>query len=484
MSLQSRTIAGVLWSFIEQLLRRGVSIIVTLLLARFLVPEDFGLLAMMTVFIAIATALMDSGIKQAVIRKLNPDAAYFSTAFYTNLALGAIAYILLFAAAPFIANFYEEPRLTLLIRVAGVAVLINAFQVIQVAMLSRDLNFKLQMNATVPAALISGLVAVVLAYLGFGVWALVTQTLLSALLVVAVYWWIQPWRPSAVFDVTAMKEMYSFGYKLFLSGILQAISKNIYVLVIAKVFSAGVAGLYFFSERIKSLVITQLVLSVQKATYPALATLQEDNRKLKNGYRNVMRVTTFLLFPVMLLMAALAEPLFELLFPERWLPAVTYLQLMCVVGILYPIHSINLNILKVKGRSDLVLWLEIFKKTTLFLVLFFSYRYGVIGIIIGQGVQSVISYLPNSYFSKQLIGYSVKDQLIDIAPALGIAGIVSLLAFLLHPLVQLDPLLVLVIFGTLGGLMYIGMAKLLKLPAYQLAEGMIRKHVVSRAKVV
>lgn len=482
MKLRSSVIAGVLWSFLEQLLRRGISIIVTLLLARFLVPEDFGLLAMMTVFIAIATALMDSGIQQAVIRKLEPDEAYFSTAFYTNLALGALAYTLLFVTAPFIASFYEELRLTLLIRVAGVVVLINAFQVIQVAMLSRDLNFKMQMKASVPAAVISGILAVVLAYMGFGVWALIAQTVLSALLIVLIYWWVQPWRPKAIFDLASLKEMYSFGYKLFLSGLLDTVSRNIYVLVIAKVFSAGVAGLYFFAERIKDLVISQLVSSVQKVTYPALSSLQDDNVKLKEGYRNVMQVTTFMLFPAMLMLAALAQPLFELFFPERWLPAVPYLQLMCIVGVLYPVHSINLNILKVKGRSDLFLGLEVFKKITLFVVLFISYRYGVIGILIGRGVQSLVSYAPNSYFSKQLIGYSVREQVQDILPSLGVAAAVSLTIYFVQHLLVMPPFMSLLVYGTMGLVVYLLLAKVFKLSAYLLAEKMIRKRHSSSTK--
>lgn len=482
LQIRSSVITGVIWSFFEQLLRRGISIIVTLLLARFLVPEDFGLLAMMTVFISIATALMDSGIQQALIRKLEPDDAYFSTAFFTNLGLGALAYILLFSAAPFISSFYEEPRLTLLIRVAGIVVLINAFQVIQVAMLSRDLNFKMQMKASVPAAIISGTLAVVMAYMGFGVWALIAQTVLSALLIVLIYWWVQPWRPQLVFDPSALKEMYSFGYKLFLSGVLDTVSRNIYVLVIAKVFSAGIAGLYFFAERIKDLVISQLVQSVQKVTYPALSTLQDDDAKLKEGYRNVMQLTTFMLFPAMLMLAALAKPLFELFFPERWLPAVPYLQLMCIVGVLYPIHSINLNILKVKGRSDLFLGLEVFKKITLFIVLFVSYHYGVIGILIGKGLQSIIAYIPNSYFSKRLICYSVREQLSDVLPGLGLAAAVSLVIYYAQLFVVLPPLISLIVYSAAGLAAYLLLAKTFKLTAFQLAESMIRKRLPRRVK--
>ena len=482
MALAAKTTIGVMWSFFEQLLRHGVSILVTLLLARFLVPEDFGLLAMMTVFIAIATSLMDSGIKQAVIRKLNPDDAYFSTAFYTNLALGLLAYSLLFIASPFIADFYDEPRLTLLIRVVGIVVVINSFQIIQVAMLSRNLNFKLQMKANVPAGIISGIVAVVMAYAGFGIWALITQTVLNALIVVIVYWLIQDWRPKRKFDIPSLIEMYSFGYKLFLSGLLNTISRNIYVLVIAKIFSASVAGLYFFAEKIKGLVISQLASSIQAVTYPALSTLQDDDQKLKEGFRNVMRVTTFVLFPAMLMLASIAEPLFESIFPERWMPAVPYLQIMCITGILYPLHSINLSILKVKGRTDLYLGLEVFKKITLFLILFISYRFGVVGILIGSGVQSIISYIPNSYFAKQLINYGVKEQLADILPSLVIAIVVSLLAYFLSIVLTTSSIIKLMVIGFSSVVAYLILAKIFKLDAFKFVESIFLKRFIKISK--
>lgn len=477
MTQKNKILNGVVWSFFEQLLKRGVSVLVTLLLARFLVPEDFGLLAMMTVFIAIGIAVMDSGINQAVIRKLEPDEAYFSTAFYANLALGVLAYTLLFIAAPFIADYYEELRLTLLLRVAGIVIIINSFQVIQVAMLSRALNFKAQMKASLPAAIISGLIAVLLAYQGFGVWALIVQTLLSALIAVIIYWWIQPWRPKLAFQLSALKEMYGFGYKLFLSGLLDTVAKNIYVLVIAKVFSTTEAGLFFFAGRIKEIVITQLVTSVQKVTYPALSKLQDDNVKLKESYRNVLQVITFILFPAMLMLAALAEPLFEFLFPERWLPAVPYLQLMCIAGMLYPLHAINLNILKVKGRSDLFLGLEVIKKTLLVIVLFISYRYGVIGILIGRGIQSLIAYVPNAYFSSQLINYKINEQIRDVSSNFILAIIVSASMYLLVGLLDLKPIFELIIVGILGLVVYILSAKIMKLHAYILAEKMIKERL-------
>lgn len=484
MTLLSKTVNAVWWSFLEQLLRRGVSILVTLFLARFLVPEDFGLLAVMTVFIVIATALMDSGIAQAVIRKLNPDDAYYSTALYANISLGGLAYSLLFFSAPFIAEFYDEQRLTLLIRVAGCVVVINAFQVIQVAMLSRDLNFKMQMQANVPAGIVSGSVAVLMAYLGFGVWALITQTVLNALLVVIAYWWMQPWRPSQEFDIASLKEMYNFGYKLFLSRLLSALAKNMHVLVIAKVFSSQLAGLYFFADRVKSLIVDQLVTSIQKVTYPALSTLQDDNVRLKENYRKVLQTTTFLLSPTILIFAALAEPLFLVLLPARWLPAVPFLQLMCLIALLYPLQSINLNILKVKGRSDLYLAISIFKKVTLFAILFISYRYGVIAILLGKLLQSFISYLPNGYYSYRLIGYSYKEQISDVLPNLLLSLFVSACVLAMVKWLPLPPLVLIVLGFTLGTVMYLGIAKILHLASIVMVQDIVIKKIGKKSDKV
>lgn len=471
--LQNRTITGVLWNFLEQLSKRGISIIVTLILARFLVPEDFGLMAMMAVFVAIATALMDSGIKQAVIRKQNANQDDFNTAFYANLALGGIAYLTLFATAPMIADFYQEPRLVTLIRVAGVVVLIDSFRVIQTAILSRELNFKAQLQAIVPGTFISGISAVAIAYAGGGVWALVAQMIISATIVTLLLWFLVRWRPTLSFDKTSLKEMYSFGYKLFLSGLLETTFKNIYVIVIAKIFSSAIAGLYFFAERIKDLVVNQLVIAIQTVTYPALSSVQDDDVKLKAGYRKVLQATTFFIFPAVLMLAALAEPLFQVIFPERWLAAVPYLQLMCIAAVLYPLHSINLNILKVKGRSDLFLGLEVFKKAVLCLLLFLTFRYGVTAILVGRIVQSILAYIPNCYFSSRLIDYRIREQLSDVMPTLLLSIVISGSAYMLVRASIMPPLLKLLLFGFVGLFLYLLIAKLMKLESYQLAEGVL-----------
>ncbi|WP_176475890.1 lipopolysaccharide biosynthesis protein [Halomonas salipaludis] len=466
--LRARTVSGIFWTFLEQFSKRGISLLVTLLLARLLLPEDFGLLAMISVFVTIASSLMDSGIKQAVIRRKEVDQDALNTAFYANIFLGLVAYLILYVGAPYIANFYDEERLIQLIRVAGLVVIINSLHIIQSAILTRDLNFKLQLKASIPASFISGVTAVFVAYFDGGVWALIVQLLLSSLLLALFLWWMQNWRPSFTFDFLVLRELYSFGYKLFLANLLTQITKNIYVLVIASLFGAAVAGLYYFSHRIKELVVDQLVRAVQKVTYPALSKLQDESVRLKEGYRKVLQVTTFILYPCVFMLAALASPLFDIAFPDRWKPAIPYLQIMCIASLLYPLHAINLNILKVKGRSDLYLGISVLKKVMTFSILFFSYRFGVIGILIGQVFLGVLAYIPNSYYSDKLIGYSVVEQFKDFFPAFIISSFVSGVVYWAVSISYFSSTLEVLIYGVLGSVAYILLCAVFRVPGFSL----------------
>ena len=428
---------------------------------------------MMAIFLAVANSLMDSGFKQALIRLHWADQIDYNTAFYTNLALGMLSYALLFAVAPFIADFYDQPRLVALIRVAGIAILINSFQIIQSAVLSRNLNFRAQLHATVPAGIISGLIAVGLAYAGFGVWALIAQMLLAAFITTVLLWYLQGWRPSCGFSRKSLSTMYNFGYKLFLSGLLDITFKNIYVMVIAKIFAASIAGYYFFAYKIKDLIISQLVGAIGNVTYPALATMQNDNVRLKAGYRKILQVTTFLLFPAMAFLAALAGPIFRIFLPDKWLPALPYLQLMCIAGFLYPLHSINLNILKVKGRSDLFFYLEIYKKIVAVIILLVSIRYGVTGILIGQIIGSFLSYIPNSYFSSRLISYTIREQMADFLPGLGLSGVIAVSIYAAGLFLNWPASIKLALLALLSSILYLIGAHLFKLPAYIFTRQML-----------
>lgn len=480
-NLKIKATSAVIWNFTELMLRRGAGGLTTLVLAWFLTPEDFGLVAMMAVFLSLSNVLVDAGFSQALIRKQSVSSRDYNTAFYSNIAFAVIAYAGLFLAAPAIASFYEESRLVSLVRVAGLAVIFTALSAVQLAVLSRELKFRLQLQVSLPAALISGLIAILLAYLEAGVWALVGQILVQAMVTAILYWGLAIWRPSFSFGWAEFKTLFSFGGYLLLNQVTTVPFKYMYVIVIAKLFSSQLAGLFFFSQKIRDLLVEQLVSSVQTVTFPALATLQDDPKRLKNGYRQVIATTTFLVFPGLIFLVALAENLFHLFLPESWWEATIYVQLLCIAALMNPLNAINLNILKVTGRSDLVFYLGLFKKALAIGIFAVSFRYGVMAIIMGQIVHSVLAYLPNSHYSKRLIHYSVSEQLADILPGLMLAGSIGVLIWWLQSISDMHEITELAIFGCGAVVAYIIGAWILKLQAFDLAAELIKAKLKVKA---
>lgn len=481
-TLRHKTITGIIWTFLEQIFRVGIQTITTIILAWFLLPEDFGLMAMIAVFFAIANSLIDSGFSQALIRKKEVSQTDYSTAFYTNLVLGLLVYALLFASAPFIAIFYDEPRLVDLVRVVGLVVIINSFQLVQVADLTRKLNFKVQFGVALPSAIFSGIVAVSMAAMGFGVWSLAAQMLISSFAVTALYWIINKWRPSTDFSVESLNEMFGFGSKLLASGLINTAFQNIYVIVIGKLFSATLVGYYFFAQKIQQLVVTQLTGAVQKVTYPALSTIQDDNKALKEFYRKIIQVVAYVVFPCMIALVVLAESLFSVMLKEDWQPAVPYLQLLCIAGLLYPLHGINLNILKVKGRSDLFLYLEIVKKLMIVIIILISIQFGIFGILVGQIVSSTLAYIPNSYFSIKLIDYSVPEQLQDFIPTLLLAVTMGGIMYVAGLFIPHNEFAYILMIGLVGAIFYFLTNHLLKMPAQLLLLQILKEQYLQKSQ--
>lgn len=387
--------------------------IFTLFLARLLVPEDFGLIAMMMVFFELTNVLIESGMGQALIRSKEVSDSDLSTVFYMNLGICSVSYILLYLGAPYIAKFYNQPLLTSLVRISGLVVFFNAVKVVQIAVLSRQMNFREQMRANTLGVIGSGIIAVLAAYMGAGVWSLVAQLLASASISAIILWSASSWRPGLEFSGESFKRLFGFGSHLLAEGFLTILFQNSYLLVIGRLFSAEATGLYFFARKISQLMSEQLTGAVQQATYPALATLQDDDEVLKRKYRVITQLLMFVVAPVMFFLAAVAEPMFDLLFDDKWQGAVFYLQLLSIIGVLYPLHAMNINILNVKGRSDLVLKVGLIKKTVGLLLLIVSIPFGVFGIVLGQIIGSILALIPNVYFSNKLINYGPKVQLID-----------------------------------------------------------------------
>tara|TARA_B100000614_G_C14557319_1_gene495981 strand:- start:1192 stop:2619 length:1428 start_codon:yes stop_codon:yes gene_type:complete len=414
MSIQKKTFHSFIWSFIEQIGIKGITGAVTIILAKFLNPEDFGLIAMLTVFIQIANSLMDFGLNQALIRKDGANETDYSTVFFTNVLFGVTAYSILFFFSTTIANFYQEQRLVFLIRIIGITIIINSFKIVQETKLTKALNFKGIVKVTFPASLISCIFAVSLAYYGYGIWALVIQMLSSSFLSTSFMFLLYRWVPKAEFSILSFKENFNFGFKLALSQLVDIIFQNIFVIVIAKYFSAQEAGYYFFAHRLRQFVIFQFNIAVQKVSFPALSLIQNDNLQLKIACRKLMNILTLIIFPVVIFSASLGTPLFHLFLSKQWSEAVPVFQLLFIAGLIVPMHSVNINILKIKGRTDIILYLELIKKTIIFLVLLITTQYGVIIILYGQIFTSFINYIPNVIFSKKLINYSVWEQFSDV----------------------------------------------------------------------
>jgi O-antigen/teichoic acid export membrane protein len=423
-SLHRKITVGTFWNLVSLTFNRAATVIFTIFLARFLAPEAFGLVAMISICFQLGTTLAISGLGQAIIQAKTVDDADLSTVFYSNLALSAIAYLLLVLIAPYVADFYGNPELTRIIRVVCLVVLVNAFKLIQTAVQSREMNFRVQMQADAAGASVSGLAAVAMAYAGFGVWSLVSQILLAAVVSTLVLWYASPWRPGWVFSWHSFNRMFGFGSKLLTERVLNTLFTNSYLIVIGKMFSAELTGLFFFATRISSLVSDQLTNALQRASFPALSTLQEQHEVLKHRYRQLVQISIFVIALGMAMLGALADPLFALAFDTRWERAVPYLQVMCVTGVLYPLHAMNVNLLQVTGRADLFLKVGIIKKSINLLVLVLAIPFGVMGIVIGQLVGSSLALIPNGYYSAKLVNYGVSEQVNDAGKPI-VAALIS-----------------------------------------------------------
>lgn len=419
-----------IWTVSERLGVQFVQLLVQIILARLLEPAQFGLIGMLLIFTAVAQSIMDSGFGSALIQKKDADQTDYSSIFFFNLLLGFILALILFLSAPLIAQFYLQPELIPILRALSLTLIINAFGLVQMSLLAKKLEFKTQMKISMLAVIISGVVGIVMAYRGFGVWSLVVQMVSKSLFQAIFLWLFNDWRPTAVFSISSLKSMFSFGSKLLVSGLIDTIFNNIYQTFIGKVYSPTDLGFYSKAKSIETAAVQATSSSLGQVLFPSMVHLKDNLQDLKKAFQKTIRLSLFLHFPLMIGLWAIADPLFRLLLTDKWAPSIPYFRILCIVGLLYPLHVLNLNILKVKGRSDLFLKLEIIKKATVVLAIFMTYRWGIIAMLYGQGVTSVISYFLNSYYSGQLINYSQWDQIKDLLPAFGSAILMGASMFL------------------------------------------------------
>lgn len=418
MSLTKQTISGFFWTFIDTFFIKGFTFCAMLLLARWLGPEEFGLLGMISVFLAIGITLVDSGLSSSIIRTKNADDEDFSTVFYMNLAMSIFIYLILFFVAPYIALFYDQEILTNVIRVYCLTFIISAFSAIHLAILNKEMKFKRLMILNIPATIMGVLVGLFLGYEGNGVWSIIYLFLTTQIVLSALLWMTSKWTPSLRFSKKKLLYHYKFGYKLMLSGLINQIFDHSYNILIGKYFPLQILGFYERSKKLNEYPAMTFAGIVGKVTYPLLSNLQSDKVKLSIVCKKILKLTFFINAPLMLGLAAIANPLFKIVLGENWLTAVPFFQILSLSSILYPIHAINITILKVFGRSDLFLKLEIIKKIILVLSITIGFQFGILGLVWSVVFTSSTALIINTHYSGKLIGYFTKKQLIDMLPAL------------------------------------------------------------------
>ncbi|WP_232778323.1 lipopolysaccharide biosynthesis protein [Salegentibacter sediminis] len=464
------------WTFAQQFGNQIIGFIISMVLARLLMPEEFGLIGMIAVFVSVGKVLVDSGLTQSLIRTKDPDQGDFSTVFYFNLVTSILIYGIIYFSAPLIASFYEQNILTNIIRLYCIIFIIDAFSTVQRTRMTKRLDFKTQTIVSIPSTILGGVVGLSMAYSGYGVWSLVWSNISSSFLSSIQFWIYSKWTPDLKFSAQKFKDHFNFGYKLMFSSLLEKVFSNIYLIVIGKYFSAGQVGFYTRAETMKQLPVRNISSALGKVTYPLFASIQDDNVRLKRVYKQLMQIVVFVIAPTLIFLAILAEPIFVFLFTEKWLPAVPFFQILCITGILYPIHSYNLNVLKVKGRSDLVLKLSVYKKILTVIGIVIGIQFGIFGLLYAQIILSFLVFFINAYYTEKFINYPAFEQIKDIVPIILLALIGGAAVYGLDQFIIDQTNFIRITLGILlGTLTYLVFSYLIKLDGLVKLVELIRK---------
>lgn len=471
---KSKILSSLLWKYMERGGNQAIQFIVQIVLARLLLPEDFGIIALVLIFTQIAAVFVQSGLNTALIQKKDADEVDFSSVFYLSLIIACLLYSCLFFASPYIAAFYGLPQIIPVFRVLSITLIFGAFNSIQNAVISRNLQFKKLFFSSTGAILISGSVGIAMAYAGFGVWALVGQQISNQLLLTLIMWFAVRWRPRSVFSFRKVKALFSYGWKLLVSSLLNTIYLELRSLIIGKMFSATMLGFYNRGKQFPSVIVSNIDGSIQSVMFPVFASQQENRSRVKDMMRRAIVTSSFIIFPMVVGLAVIAEPLVKLLLTEKWLPCVPFLQIYCATYALMPIHTANLQVINAIGRSDIFLKLEIIKKIIGLSILAVTVFYGVYAIALGGALSSIISSFVNAYPNKHLINYSYKEQINDIMPSFLLSLAMGAIVYSVKWL-GLSTLLTLTVQVITGIVLYVGMAWLFKLECFKYLVATVRE---------
>ena len=478
---RNTTVKNFIWRFAERCGAQLVTFVVSIVLARILSPDDYGTVALVTVFTTILQVFVDSGLGTALIQKKNADDLDFSSVFYFNFVVCLVLYAGMFLAAPLIASFYNDLTLTPIIRVISLTIVISGVKGIQQSFVSRNMLFKRFFFSTLGGTIFSAIIGIAMAYAGCGVWAIVAQQLSNTAIDTLILWLTVKWRPKKMFSWERLKTLFSFGWKLLISSLLDTVYSNIRSLVIGKMYSPSDLAYYNQGDKLPSTVITNINTSIASVLLPTLASKQDDRKQLKNMTRRAIKTSTYIIAPLMMGLAFCAPPIVRLILTEKWVPCVPYLRIFCITYMFYPIHTANLNAINAMGRSDYFLKLEIAKKVIGMLLLLLTMRISVMAMAYSLLVSMVTSMVINSWPNKKLLKYSFIEQIIDILPNIFIAilmgGVVSTIYIF-----KLSDVMTLAIQIPLGAIVYIGLSIIFKIEEFQYLKNMAEEMLKIKKK--
>lgn len=472
-SLKEKTIAGMLWSSVGRLGTMMVNFVSNLVLARLLMPEDFGCIAMLYVFIAISGIFVNGGLGSALIQRKNPTHIDYTTVFYWNLAFSVLFYFILFFSAPFIANFYDMPQLTLVLRVQSLTLFIQGFNIVQATQLQKQLRFKELSIRNLIAAVIGMIVGVVMAFLGYGVWSLVAASLSGALASVLLLWWMSSWRPSLEFSFETLWSLFGFGGLILLSNLVEAIYNNLQRLIIGKFFTASDLGYYNQAKKLEDVPTTTLSTIVNEVSYPIFSQLQDDCVKLKNALRKNIKAVTYLNFPLMLLLMVIAHPIITLLYTAKWEASVPYFQVLCICGAVYTLNTLNTNIIKSLGKGKLYFFVQLFKRLLGIGMILIGVQFGIMGMMYAIAIFGYICYIINAIVVGRLVQYGLFSQVRDWMGCLLVTFVASFAAWACAYFFHIHEYGLMCIQLLVFGLIYWGLSVLCKLEGYAIYREII-----------
>ncbi len=475
-------VSNLLWRFLERIGAQLVSFVISISLARLLDPSAYGTVALMMVFLTIMQVFVDSGLGNALIQKKGADDLDFSTVFYTNILFCIILYTFIYFISPMVANFYDDMHITAYMRVLGLSIIISGIKNVQQAYVSKNMLFKKFFFSTLGGTITAGIVGIIMAYNGFGVWSLIIQQIVNLSIDTIVIWITVDWRPKLEFSFSRLTRLYSYGWKLLVSSFLETIYSNLRQLIIGRIYSSSDLAYYNRGMQMPNLIIQNINTSIDSVLLPAMSKEQDRKLKVKQMTRKAIKVSTYVMSPIMIGLIVVAEPLILLLLTEKWLPSIFYMRVFCLAFMFQPIHTANLNAIKALGRSDLFLKLEIIKKIIGIILLVSSMFISVKALVLSFLMTSILSQIVNSWPNKKILDYSYTSQLNDIFPSIVLSIFMGIIIYPLQYL-KIDSLYILGMQVISGLIIYILGSKILKLDTYMYLKKVVLSFVQKKVKL-